>query len=63
MSDCIFFTSGVCWKTTTDFTMQVSGNCTPCLLALNFGGFTNNKIPILPNNTELMSGARVQFNF
>lgn len=69
MVNCLFITSGLCWKTTTQLgstsapiqTLWASGNCLPCLMGMRTFGYTNNMIEILGNGMELMSGARVQY--
>jgi len=58
MATCIFFSNTNCWKTDSDFGMMVSGNCTPCLLAIQISTYNNNKIPIfVHSNALLISGS------
>lgn len=62
---CYFFTSGICFKTTEIYANpnMASGKCESCIAAMSKFGYTNNMIPLLPNDVELASGARVQFTF
>lgn len=64
MTECYYFLSGVCWKTTEIFENpnMASGKCESCLLAMQLFGFTNNAIPLLPNDVVLASGRHLQFN-
>ncbi len=55
---CLFFDKAYCWKTNfTSSGLWVSGECTACLLALNYGAHTNNKIRVLHVNGQLLSGS------
>jgi len=60
--NCLRFSSGICYKSTTaDYTREISGNCTPCLLSMLVGGYNLQRIEIPARNQMLLSGARVQY--
>jgi hypothetical protein len=60
--NCLYLTSGLCYKNAGWFAIQASGDCTACILSMQMFGYHNNKIQTPPNGILLMSGAHVQFN-
>ena len=70
MASCIFFSSGICWKSETQLaqtsggSVQVlwtSGNCNPCLNAMLIGTYNMNRVRMLGDNMILASSSRIQY--